>query len=290
MALTSQRLPWHRLTSLHVGMGCATLWTLEEERDFQELPHSLPHVPVPLGAGTNLLGSDQGGLHLVRLAPPPMPALPEGKEGLLPLPASLPLTRLALLCAQRGLGGLAPLAGIPGTLGGAIRMNAGANGADVGSLLEEWRGVDLKTGKPFRWKRGEGGFGYRTSPVPPTVFVLQATLRLPQVEPAREREAILQELRRRREKNPQGPSAGSIFRNPPGESAGRLLEAAGCKGLRRGPLVVSDRHANWILNPTATPAKTEDALWLIREMQRRVPGLRPEVCLPGGEGGTGAPQ
>ena len=115
MALTSQRLPWHRLTSLHVGMGCATLWTLEEERDFQELPHSLPHVPVPLGAGTNLLGSDQGGLHLVRLAPPPMPALPEGKEGFLPLPASLPLTRLALLCAQRGLGGLAPLAGIPGT-------------------------------------------------------------------------------------------------------------------------------------------------------------------------------
>ena len=60
MALTSQRLPWHRLTSLHVGMGCATLWPLEEERDFQELPHSLPQVPGPLGAGTNLPGSDQG--------------------------------------------------------------------------------------------------------------------------------------------------------------------------------------------------------------------------------------
>ncbi len=276
MALTCRECPWHELTSLHVGLGTVCLWTLEEARDLRDLPPNLPLLP--LGAGTNLLGSDRDGAHLLRLAPTPTLPLQE-KGDLLTVPASLSLPRLASFCAQKGRAGLAPLSGIPGTLGGAIRMNAGAHGAAIGDFLEEWTGVSLATGAPFRWTRSQGGFSYRHSPVPRDGIVLQATLRLAPGDPQAEQEAIRQEHQRRLAANPQGPSAGSIFRNPPGDSAGRLLEAAGCKGLRRGPLVVSEKHANWILNPTAQPASAADALWLIREMQRRVPGLLPEVCL-----------
>ncbi|MGN0867232.1 MAG: UDP-N-acetylmuramate dehydrogenase [Oligosphaeraceae bacterium] len=280
MALSCRECQWHELTSLHVGLGKVRLWTLETEEDLRELP-SAPSF-LPLGAGTNLLGSDQDGANLLRLAPPPAPLpLPE-KNGLLTVPASLPLPLLASLCARQGWIGLAPLSGIPGTLGGAIRMNAGARGTAIADFLEEWSGIHLPTGTPLRWTRddGPGGFAYRQSPVPPDGIVLHATLRLAPGDPRREMEAIRQEHLRRQTANPQGPSAGSIFRNPPGEFAGRLLEEAGCKGLRRGPLVVSEKHANWILNPDAQPASTEDALWLIREMQRRVPGLLPEVQLP----------
>ncbi len=280
MALTCRECPWHELTSLHVGLGKVCLWILETGEDLRELPPQLPLFP--LGAGTNLLGSDQDGAQLLRLAPPPLPSLVPKADGRLTVSAAVPLPQLASLCAKQGWTGLAPLSAIPGTLGGAIRMNAGAHGVAIADFLEEWIGVSLSTKKLLHWSKreGQGGFAYRHSPVPPDGLVLQATLQLLPGDPQIEQEAIRQERLRRQATNPQGPSAGSIFQNPPGDFAGRLLEAAGCKGLRRGPLVVSEKHANWILNPTAQPASAADALWLIREMQRRVPGLLPEVQIP----------
>ncbi len=282
MALTREECFWHQLTSLHTGMGRVVLWTLESPEDLldalQKIPAEAPRMPF--GHGTNCLGVDQDGWNLLRWKSPGVLPEPEGaNKNLLRVTAGTPLPRLAHDAATRGLGGLAPLSGIPGTLGGALRMNAGANGRQLSDFLLEWRGVDLSEGTTLAWHRGDGGFGYRTSPLQDGQMATEVLLELTPSDPETELRLIQEEARRRREKNPQGPSAGSIFRNPPGDSAGRLLEAAGCKGLRQGALVVSEQHANWILNPTATPAPTQDAIALIAEMQRRVPGLVPEVLL-----------
>lgn len=280
MALERRECLWHQLTSLHTGMGRVALWTLESTEDLRSALREIPAgAPVmPFGHGTNCLGSDQDGWNLLRWKNPGELPEPEGtNKNILHVTAGTPLPRLAHYAASRGLGGLSPLSGIPGTLGGAVRMNAGANGRQLSDFLWEWRGVDLSDGTQLVWHKGEGGFGYRTSPLKDGQMVTEALLELTPSDSEAELRLIQEETARRREKNPQGPSAGSIFRNPPGDSAGRLLEAAGCKGLRRGPLVVSEQHANWILNPTATPASTQDALALMAEMQRRVPGLQPEV-------------
>ncbi len=287
MALERRECRWHELTSLHTGMGRVTLWTLGAAEDLREVLREIPGgaVAMPFGHGTNCLGSDQDGWNLLRWKPSGTLPEPEGpRRNILRASAGMPLPWLARSAASRGLGGLAPLSGIPGTLGGAVRMNAGANGRQLSDFLLEWHGVDLADGATLSWRRGDGGFGYRVSPLREGQLVTEALLELPCSTPGRELRLFQEETARRREKNPQGPSAGSIFRNPPGDSAGRLLEAAGCKGLHCGPLVVSEQHANWILNPTATPASAQDAETLMEEMRRRVPGLVPEVLVLRGPG------
>jgi len=168
---------------------------------------------------------------------------------------------------------MALLSGIPGSLGGACVMNAGANGAEIGSFVVSMRGFSLLDGAPWTWTRRQGGFAYRTSPVPREVLVTSLELELPVCEDKDEyRAAIAAEKKRRREKNPPMASAGSVFKNP-GQGAppaGKLLEECGCKELQRGELMVSPMHANWIVNPNARPASAKDAEWLVAEMQRRV--------------------
>lgn len=261
-------------------MGRLTLWTLDTPEDADEfLKNTDASKAIPFGAGTNSIGADEDGAAVVRFSRDAHPDILE--DGRIFVPAGMMLPRLADIAAENALGGLAPLSGIPGTIGGAISMNAGANGAQISDFLEEVRLVSLTNCTHAIWKCGDGGFAYRTSPFGNDTLITGAILKLPKAStPDDAKNAIVQERARRRAANPQGPSAGSIFRNPPGDSAGRLLEAAGCKGLSKGALVVSEKHANWILNPTATPVATADVLWLINEMQRRVPGLTPEVRRP----------
>lgn len=276
MAVAFRECLWCQITSLHVGLGRADVYLIDGAEDLPVLAGSVDLAEAGVvGAGTNLIGSDRDGLSIVRLSASREPEFQEG--GVLRLGAGTMLPRTAQLAAEAGLGGLAPLSGIPGTLGGAVMMNAGANGAQISDFLLEAEGIDLDTGKPWRWRQGDGGFAYRQSPVTQRMITLSVALKLPGSDPETERRRITEERERRLAVNPQGPSAGSIFKNPPGESAGRLLEAAGCKGLSRGGLVVSEKHANWILNPTATPTSQEDALMLLAEMQRRVPTLELEV-------------
>lgn len=276
MAVAFRECLWCQITSLHVGLGRADVYLIDGAEDLPVLAGSVDLAEAGVvGAGTNLIGSDRDGLSIVRLSASREPEFQEG--GVLRLGAGTMLPRTAQLAAEAGLGGLAPLSGIPGTLGGAVMMNAGANGAQISDFLLEAEGVDLDTGKPWRWRQGDGGFAYRQSPVTQRMITLSVALKLPGSDPETERRRITEERERRLAVNPQGPSAGSIFKNPPGESAGRLLEAAGCKGLSRGGLLVSEKHANWILNPTATPTSQEDALMLLAEMQRRVPTLELEV-------------
>ena len=282
--LTESR-PWHGLSALRAGLGHVTSLTLPEP---SLLPQALDWCrgrglrPWPLGGGTNLVGSDRpdAGLAALRLAPPAGVPVPEA-SGRLAVSAGMALGRLVARTAQRGWGGLAALSGIPGTLGGALAMNAGALGREMADAVEAMAGLEVRDGSPWRWRRGDGGWGYRRSPVPDGVMLTEATLQLWPVEAAAEASAIAAERARRVRVTPRGRSCGSVFRNPPGESAGRLLEAAGCKGLTAGVFAVSEEHANWVVNRSGAPGRASDCLWLLSEMRRRVRDLCGVELQPG---------
>ena len=271
MTIAAQDTFWHRLTSLRVGLGRVRLLTASTQEELATLPDDAP-CPIILGNGTNLIGSDDDGATALRLAVP-NGARPElTRDGTLRLPAALPLTIALRQCADMGWGGLAALAGIPGTVGGAVAMNAGALGVEIASAVTALDGWNLTQRRPWHWTDGDDGFAYRHSPVPPNVILLSCDLRLKPVAPTVERAAIEAELLRRRQTNPQGASAGSVFRNPDGDlpSAGKLLDECGCKGLAAGNLQISPLHANWIMNPTGEPATAADARELVDRARARV--------------------
>lgn len=177
--------------------------------------------------------------------------------------AGVPMARAATQTQRAGLTGLEYGLAIPGTVGGAVWANAGAHESDTASVLESAT-VLLADGTERELPVAELGFGYRHSRFKdapagstgePTEIVLGATFRLTPAAPA-EIAARLDAIRRwRREHQPLGiPSAGSVFRNPEGDSAGRLIDAAGLKGTRIGGAVVSDKHANFIVNDRAGSA------------------------------------
>lgn len=235
-----------------------------------------------LGRGTNLLVSDRGWEGLViRLTGELASCRADGER--LHCGAGLPLPRAAALAADAGLSGLEPLAGIPGSVGGAVAMNAGAFGANMGDLTES---IEIcLPGETRLLGAGEAGFAYRSANLPPDAVVASATLALK----AGDREAIrqaTQDFRRRRDSSqPKGSTCGSVFKNPPGgKSAGRLLDEAGCKGLSAGGAVVSEQHANFIINRGgASAADVLELMNCCRQRVRESSGilLEPEVRLLG---------
>ncbi|MDI3297714.1 MAG: UDP-N-acetylmuramate dehydrogenase [Bacillota bacterium] len=200
------------------------------------------------------------------------------------------LGRLVQLSLERGLGGLEPLAGIPGTVGGAVFMNAGTAAGTIGDRLVWARLLDL-AGEESLLSREEMGFGYRTSRLQqePGRLVAEVRLRLeeaPQVSADLLRAAA---ARRRRTQPLSYPNAGSIFRNPPGDYAGRLIEAVGAKGLAVGGAQISPLHANFIVNTGgATAADVLELMRIARGLVRERFGLTlvPEIRLFGAPAGT----
>ena len=272
----SHTIFWHQLTSLHAGLGRIRLATVRTQEEAAALPDAL-HCHI-LGNGTNFIGSDTDmpdSELLVKLAAAPETActLDKASPHAVHVPAAISLTAALRQCARMGLGGLAALSGIPGTVGGALAMNAGALGHAIGDCVLQMDGWDLGKRQPWRWPHGDdGGFAYRSSPVPANILLFSCTLRLQPASPDEEMGHIEEELHRRRKSNPQGPSAGSVFRNP-GDghpAAGKLLEECGCKGLSQGNLQVSALHANWIMNLSGAPASADDALRLVTDMRQRV--------------------
>lgn len=181
---------------------------------------------------------------------------------------------------RMGLTGLEFAVGIPGTLGGALAMNAGSRDAWIGSIVESVtvqtpnRGLVAIRGPEVSW-------GYRRSGLQDLGVVIEASLRLEQGDTAQIRRVMEASLRRRKRSQPLAvPNAGSVFVNPDGESAGRLIEGAGLKGLRVGDAMVSDVHANFIVN--AGRATASDVLELIRQIRQAVEDsygieLKPEI-------------
>ena len=242
--------PLSRHTSLRVG-GPADLFLEPEDQDSlvaavaraRELDISL----LVIGCGTNLLVSDRGFRGAVVSTKRALTGIRvDGAK--VYAGAGEGIARLARECAKRGLAGLEGLGGIPGTVGGAVVMNAGAFGFEVSDCLEQVE-VLWPDGTSAALSAQELGLGYRSSRLPQSSVVLSARFGLEPADP-QSLTATLWELdARRRETQPIGlPSAGCMFRNPPGDSAGRLIEAAGGKGLREGGAQVSEKHANFILN------------------------------------------
>ena len=203
---------------------------------------------VILGKGSNLLVADEGYDGCVITLDGEFSRHSFGEDGTLTAGAGASLARLVNDALKAGLSGLEPCAGIPGTLGGAVSMNAGTRREWIGGLVRDV--VVLRPGEGMhRYAGGEIEWGYRSTSLPTSEIILEATLELEPASPERTAEALDARLRRRRECQPLGaPSCGSVFRNPAGQSVGALIESCGLKGATCGGAQISLEHANFIVN------------------------------------------
>jgi len=206
--------------------------------------YDLPRFVI--GLGTNLLVPDEGLRGLVIKID--INSLRADGAALI-VGAGLPLPLAARAAHEHALAGLEFAVGIPGTLGGALIMNAGCRGREIGPLVEQVEVVE-RDGARRTLERDAYTFGYRSSNLRTlAAAVVGATLRLEPDDPAAIARRMKENLAWRTQAQPlQRPNAGSVFKNPPGDAAGRLIEAAGCKGLRAGDAEVSTVHANFIVN------------------------------------------
>lgn len=230
------------LTTLGVG-GDAELWMVENEADLAEATREPYRV---LGAGSNLLVADAGvGERVVKLGRSFNSLKTFGAEADVWLGAATPLPGLVRRAATAGLSGLEGLLGIPAVLGGALAMNAGTR---FGELSDTLREVELFVGgRLHRLPADALGLSYRHSALPPGAIVTRVRLELTPSSPERAREK-LEQVDAARRGQPKNKSAGCAFKNPAGDSAGRLIDEAGLKGLQVGQARVSAEHGNFIVN------------------------------------------
>ncbi|MBD3235719.1 MAG: UDP-N-acetylmuramate dehydrogenase [Candidatus Eisenbacteria bacterium] len=268
-------VPLRERTSWRVG---GPVQFISHPADLEELREDLAlarrgALPVfALGGGSNLLVSDRGyaGL-MLRLPDAPTQPPPGARVARALLAAGASLSRVAEELAGAGWAGLEWAAGIPGTVGGAVVNNAGAFGGSIDGVFRGARLLDPE-GREQRWTAEQMAFAYRHSALkgaePTRHLLLEAEFALERAAPERLRERIAENRIQRRARTPRGASCGSVFRNPPGVNAGRLIAASGLAGTRRGDAQISTRHANYILNLGC--ARAEEILALIRLCRQRV--------------------
>jgi len=275
-------VPMAHYTSLQIG-GPADLLLIpadvDEVRTIVDCALA-QRVPVTwLGNGSNLIVRSRGIRGLVvslhdalndvsALAPFPERARRPGDSVRVRVGAGVSLTRVLHLAISEGLKGLSFAVGIPGTLGGAIVMNAGTEAGAIWDVVERVK-LLLPHGEMVDVGPEEVTVGYRCAALPEHSVVLEATLRAERGSPLEIRQEVRQLYRCRRESQPLSyPNAGSIFKNPPGERAGRLIDQLGLKGCQIGDAQVSRKHANFIVN--RGQASVEDVLALIEYVKRCV--------------------
>jgi len=278
--------PLARHTSFRIGGPADVLVTPDTADELAAVVRTAAATGVPLtvlGGGSNMLVGD-GGIRgiVVKLGRGFRRTTWDGS--CVEAGAAVQLGRLARDAAARGLAGLEYAEGIPGTVGGALFMNAGAYGGEVSDAVDTVEGVDAG-GLVRRLPRAELAFTYRRAALPAGFLVTAVRFRL-RAETPDAVEARLEEARARRTASqPHGwANAGSIFKNPPGDFAGRLVETAGLKGTRVGGARISEAHGNFIVNEGA--ARATDVQALMQEAQRVVwegsgVWLEPEVRLVG---------
>ncbi len=279
-------------TTYRVGGPAARMVVATEEAHLRAVTAAVVASGIEVlvvGKGSNLLVADAGfdGLALqlageftdIRITPTGGDlgaVVRAGGAALLPV--------VARRTVAAGLTGFEWAVGVPGSIGGAVRMNAGGHGSDMAACLERVRVVDLRLGEDGVVSTPTLELGYRSSAVAPHHVVVWAELELPEGDTAASEAELSEIVRWRRDHQPGGQNAGSVFTNPPGDSAGRLIEQAGCKGLRIGTAEVSTKHANFIQADAGGSA--DDVKRVMDEVRRRVRtvtgvDLHPETRLVG---------
>lgn len=212
-----------------------------------------------LGLGSNLLVRD-GGIDATVISTERLGGLERRGAHGVRAEAGVPCPKVARFCSREALGGCEFFAGIPGTVGGALAMNAGAFGGETWTLVAAVETVDRR-GRLHERLPAEYTVGYRTVVPPAEEWFVAALLELETGDDAEGKLRIRELLRRRAESQPLGTrNCGSVFRNPPGDHAARLIEACGLKGEREGGAVVSTKHANFIINEGRASARDVEAL------------------------------
>ena len=288
-------VPLARYTSFRIG-GLADVFvepdTLDELRAVVSAIRTEPLPLFLLGGGTNLLISDNGvrgvvvklggGFNYTVWQEEERKTLAQGRQ--VRVGATHSLGRFVREAVRRGYAGVEFAEGIPGSIGGGLLMNAGAFGGELSQVVESIQGVD-QTAHVLSLAGDSLGFGYRRTGLPAGLIVTEIVLRLHRQPTDNLTKAMQQARAKRHTGQPHGyPNAGSIFKNPSGISAGRLIEAAGLKGAAYGQAQVSPQHANFIVNTGG--ARAADVKQLMERIQRRVWAthqvwLEPEIRLVG---------
>lgn len=283
-------VPLGPLTTYRVGGPAALFLEARGDDDLAAASEAVRASGVPVlvvGKGSNLLVADAGfpGLAVVlgeAFADIDIEGSTVRAGGAVALPV------LARRTAAAGLTGFEWAVGVPGSVGGAVRMNAGGHGSDMRACVRRVQVFELDEGRRVALDVSELDYGYRRSSIRPTQVVVAAELALRTGDREASEAQVAEIVRWRREHQPGGQNAGSVFTNPPGDSAGRLVDAAGLRGFRLGSAHVSPKHANFIQADEGGSA--DDVLALVREVQQRVEErmgvrLEPELRLVGFETG-----
>lgn len=279
-------VPIGPMTTYRVGGRAALFARIDSEDDLAAVSALVRERGVDVlvvGNGSNLLVSDAGFDGLAVALGDTFASIDiDGARVTAGGAASLPVT--ARRTAAEGLTGFEWAVGVPGSIGGAVRMNAGGHGSDMAASLVRVRVIDLRTGDDGWMAAPDLALAYRHSAIRAHHVVLAAELALAFGDRERAEAEISEIVRWRREHQPGGQNAGSVFTNPPGDSAGRLIDAAGCKGLRQGSAMVSEKHANFFIADAG--GRADDVHALMLEVRRRVlevhgVQLEPETRLAG---------
>ncbi len=284
--------PMRNHTSLKIG-GPADIFAMPQDLSSLKNMHinlRRNKIPFfPLGGGTNILvrdGGIEGAVISLRFFRRTGVLSKDNKYAYLFAEAGTLLQRIVNFSKENGYSGVEGLAGIPGTVGGAIFGNAGAFGYEMKDVLISVEVMDIE-GRIKRFKAEEINFGYRSTSISRNELILGAEIKLKKDEKEKVSAKVDDFLEKKREKQPlREPSAGCVFKNPAGLSAGKLIDEAGCKGIRIGDVEVSSIHANFFINKGR--ANASDFIRLMEEVAHRVKErfgvvLEPEIKIVGRE-------
>jgi len=281
--------PMEQYTTFRAGGRVAALCFVEKLSTLREIIAYLGDEGIPylaVGKGSNLLVRDGGfpGAGLILKGDLATVERRTSGSQMILARGGLSLVELLNYCQHEGLGGLEFLAGIPGTVGGAVTMNAGAWGKEIAEAVVN---VEMITnrGESVSKARSELDFSYRALAIPAGTVVVGVEFALKSEAPEIVADRVASYLRERKAKQPlEYPSAGSVFKNPPNDYAGRLIEMVGLKGRRAGGAMISEKHANFIVNTGG--AKAADILGLMELARQKVMektgiALEPEIKVIG---------
>jgi UDP-N-acetylmuramate dehydrogenase len=265
------------LTTYRVGGVAALRVTAGSEEDLELISRAVGESGLEVlvvGRGSNLLVADAGFPGLAVVLDPDAFGSIEVAGTTVTAGAAVALPTLARQTVEAGLTGLEWAVGVPGSVGGAVRMNAGGHGSDMAASLSGADVFDLRAGGATLWSLAGLDYRYRHSAVQAHHVVVAASFALSPGDAGEGRETIRQIVRWRREHQPGGQNAGSVFTNPVGDSAGRLIDASGLKGRRVRTAMVSPKHANFIqAEPGGSADDVYELLQVVRDEVRRQTGV-----------------